>query len=175
MVNLLPLDENSESSSPVILEGWGNDPFYGGVFRGHYVPARDANRLLNQTDDLWVIETVTSAFISDPDNPKGDKVGQKDYFVYTLSSALGLAARIQIENDMVSETVVAVRRAKKTEITMYEKALAYFFSVVTPILSDKQVSDLPEPEPIEIDLPTQEQVNALMKKMGLIKLDGEDE
>lgn len=123
--------------------GWAFDQYGGGVYHFEHLPLRDAEKLAERREALYVIETINGTLADER------TVHHNRYFAFGLSGAIATAARMEIEWYNVAEEVVGIRLATMEESAIFLNVQAHFDSQMPRAISDDEAGDLWEMEDAE--------------------------
>lgn len=122
-----------------LKSGWDFDQFSGSIYSFEHMPLDDANTLFDVRDSIYVVESINYTLA---DN--GRSVHRNKYFAISLSAAIALAARCEIEWQEVAEDVVAVREATAEETDVFLRVRSYFAAKMPSAISAEAARRLPE-------------------------------
>ncbi len=110
-----------------IEAGWTYDHCIGACYHFEHIRLDLAENEMERATQVHVIETVNTTLATNRQTHKQDpnQVHRNIYFADNLDRAIGLAARMVIENIEVAEVITAIRPATGTEIQLYEKMQDY--------------------------------------------------
>lgn len=118
--------------------GWTFEPSGSAVYHFRHIPIAEARTMAGQRESVYVIETINWTY-----GKNQKEVHHNEYFALNLSSAIAMAARIEIEAQNVAEEVVLIRMATPKEAQEFLKVADHFKNVAPPVLSERKARTLP--------------------------------
>ncbi len=130
------MDPYSSDTENELESGWAFEQYGGGIYHFEHMTMRDAEKLGERREALYVIETVNWTLADD------STVHHNKYFAFGLSGALAVAARMEIEWQEVAEDVVGIRIATMEESATFFNVQAYFDNLMPAAISDETAGEL---------------------------------
>lgn len=134
--NGISMNQYATDSDNELESGWAFEQYGGGIYHFEHLPMRDAEKLGEQREALYVIETVNWTLADER------TVHHNKYFAFGLSGALAVAARMEIEWHEVAEDVVGIRIATMEESATFLNVQAYFDNLMPEAISDEMAGEL---------------------------------
>ena len=119
--------------SEQLAAGWVWDRHAAAVLHFEHMGHKQADRLESRAEAPWVIETINGTLAEE-----GAAVHHNCYFAHTLSSAIALAAGIEIAAKQVAEEVVNVRPATRAEAEAFGRVYDHYTAQEPVALSEAE-------------------------------------
>lgn len=120
-----------------LAAGWVWDQHKAAVLHFEHMRQKQADKLTAQTDQIWVVETINSTLAEG-----GSAVHHNCYYAFSLAGAIGLAAQIEIDAQVVAENVVNIRRATHAEVMIFDDVYSHYTAQEIPALSESEAAQL---------------------------------
>jgi hypothetical protein len=120
----------SELEKGWALEAWA------GVYHFEHVTEAEAEARMERREHVFVVETINWTVAED------DGVHLNKYFVFGLSAAIGMAAKLLGDLQEVAEDIVGIRPATPDEERMFLAVVDHFNEQLPPALSDDEAGRL---------------------------------
>jgi hypothetical protein len=121
--------------SKELVNGWLFDVNNGAVCHFEHFPLSKAEELQDEAESVFIVETINWTL-----SGNGKTVHHNKYFMDSLSSAIGVAAKLEISSKDVAENVVSIHTATDTEAGLYDKVSKYFDRLIPPAISEEQAN-----------------------------------
>lgn len=122
-----------------LSSGWTFDETSGVAYHFEHIALAEAEGKAQFREEITVVETINWTFA----DGKESECHFNKYFSFTMSDAIGLAARFEISaSEGVAEEVVAIRSATEEEIGSFLRVYDYYESLMPEAISDEQADEL---------------------------------
>jgi len=119
-------------------QGWAFHWPSGATYHFEHIPRTRAEKQAENRDALYVLETINWTTGSEDLNT----CHANKYFAVGLSSAVALAARMEIEWQAIAEDLVAIRLATPEESDLFWRVAEYFESCMPTAISEQNAGAL---------------------------------
>ena len=124
-----------KTANKQLKNGWAYDSCNGTVYKFSHISRKKAQGMEEYSDiEIFIVETINTTIADD------GSLHHNKYFTMGLSTAILLAAKIQIDSVEVAESVVGIMVATDKEIKEYFKAQEYFDKKMPDAIPLGQVS-----------------------------------
>lgn len=124
-----------------LTNGWILDRYAGAVCYFEHYPYSEAKKKADKREEIHVVETINFSLVEN-DN-KEEEIHSNKYFALSLSDAIAMAARMEIEFREVAEEVIAIRVATDEEAQLYLKVSTHFDELMPSAISLEKAQALP--------------------------------
>lgn len=118
--------------------GWTIEPGLG-IYHFTHIDRQKAEALIEAREQFYVVETINSTF---GDNDRS-LLHHNLYFCGSLSQAIAMATRHEINAQEIAEEVVGIRPATPAELKAYFRVFDYYEEHMPAALSEEAANELP--------------------------------